>query len=81
MVHLFEVVGQQLGWVQMSSLMVLLGITYSWWCTLINFLKKMVFRCYEAGTDSHSAIAWEFIVYSAKACILVYFRNVGHLST
>lgn len=81
MLCLFEVVGQQLGWVQVSSLMVLLGIAYSWWCTLINSLKKMVFRCYEAGTDSHSAIAWEFIVYSAKACMLVCFRNVGHLST
>lgn len=61
--------------------MVILEMTYSWWCTLINSLKKVTFRFYEAGTDSHSAIAWKFIVYSAKACMLVYFRNVGHLST
>lgn len=66
--------------------MIILEMTYSWWCTLINSLKKKkkkhaTFRFYKAGTDSHSAIAWKFIVYSAKACMLVSFRNVGHLST
>lgn len=65
----------------MSSLMVILEMTYSWWCTLINSLTKVTLRFYEAGTDSHSAIAWKFVVYSAKACMLVYSRNVCHLST